>query len=114
MTVDRQIRLRGCEGGDCGGKCLWKKARKPLKQGNTAESRIGGGALNIASLPTLPASAIERLAHQTPVTELQSRTPARGALCVPDAPNNRGPQAREPSKCVNRRSNGERLAKEAF
>ena len=21
--------LRGCEGGDCGGKCLWKKAEQP-------------------------------------------------------------------------------------
>ena len=33
-------RLRGCWGGDCGGKCLWKKARQPLKQGDTAESHI--------------------------------------------------------------------------
>ena len=38
-----------------------------------------------------------------------------GALYVPDAPNNReGPQAREPSKCLNRWNYGERLAKEAF
>ena len=29
-------RLRGCEGGDCVGKCLWRKARKPRKQGDTA------------------------------------------------------------------------------
>ena len=36
-------------------------------------------------------------------TELQSRTPTRGALYVPDAPNNReGPHTREPSKCLNR------------
>ena len=36
-------------------------------------------------------------------------------LCVPDVLNNReGPQAREPSKCLDRRSYGERLAKEAF
>ena len=35
-------------------------------------------------------------------TELQSRTPARGPLYVPDTSNNReGPQAREPSKCLN-------------
>ena len=48
-------------------------------------------------------------------TELQSRTPARAALYVPDAPNNReGPQAREPSKYLNGQSYGERLAKEAF
>ena len=37
------------------------------------------------------------------------------ALYVPDALNNReGLQAREPSKCLNRQSYGERLAKEAF
>ena len=40
---------------------------------------------------------------------------AGGPLYVPDAPNNReGPQAREPSKCLNGRSYGQRLAKEAF
>ena len=38
-----------------------------------------------------------------------------GPLYGPDAPNNReGPQAREPSKYLNRQSYGERLAKEAF
>ena len=66
-------------------------------------------------------------------TELQSRTPTRVPLSVPDAPiyrerpqsggplyvpdvlNNReGPQAREPSKCLNWQSYGERLTKEAF
>ena len=37
-----------------------------------------------------------------------------GPLYVPDEPNNReGPQAREPSKCLNRQSYRERLAKEA-
>ena len=36
-------------------------------------------------------------------------------LYVPDAQNNReGLQAREPSKCLNGWSYGERLAKEAF
>ena len=30
--------LRGCEGGDRGGKCLWRKARQPWKQGDNAES----------------------------------------------------------------------------
>ena len=43
-------RLRGCEGRDCGGKCLWRKARQPWKQGDTAESRVVGGAITIASL----------------------------------------------------------------
>ena len=36
-------------------------------------------------------------------------------LYVADAPNNReGPQAREPSECLNSESYRERLAKEAF
>ena len=38
-----------------------------------------------------------------------------GPLYVPDVPNNRqGPQAREPSKCLNGLSYRESLAKEAF
>ena len=38
-----------------------------------------------------------------------------GGLYVLDVLNNReGPQAREPSKCLNRRSCRERLAEEAF
>ena len=42
---------------------------------------------------------------------LQPRRP----LYVTDMMYNRdGPQAKEPSKCLNRQSNGERLAKEAF
>ena len=36
--------------GDCGGKCLWRKAGQPWKQGHAAESRVGGGAITIASL----------------------------------------------------------------
>ena len=61
--------IKGMWGGDCGGKCLWKKARKPLKQGNTAESRIVVGAITIASLSphtSISSWAIERLAHQMP------------------------------------------------
>ena len=42
--------LRGCEEGDCGGKCRWKKARQPWKQGDTAELHVAGGAITIASL----------------------------------------------------------------
>ena len=39
----------------------------------------------------------------------------QGALYVPDMVNNReGPQAREPSKCLNGWSYRERLAKETF
>ena len=38
-----------------------------------------------------------------------------GALYVPDSPNNKeGPQAKEPSKCLNQQRYGEKLAKEAF
>ena len=38
-----------------------------------------------------------------------------GGLYMSDPRNNRvGPQAREPSKCLNRQRYGERLAKEAF
>ena len=64
-------RSRGCEGGDCRGKCLWRKAGQPWKQGNTAESCVGGGAITIASLSPharISSSTKERLAHQTPDT----------------------------------------------
>ena len=44
--------LRGYGGGDCGGKCLWRKAIQPWKQGDAAESRVVDGAIAIASLPT--------------------------------------------------------------
>ena len=48
------------------------------------------------------------------LTELQTRTPPRGPIYVPDAPNNREvPQAREPSKCLKEWSYGGRVAKEA-
>ena len=49
-AVDWRDESRGCEGGDHDGKCLWRKAGQPWKQGNTAESCIGGGAITIASL----------------------------------------------------------------
>ena len=75
-------RLRGCEGGDHGGKCLWRKAGQLWKQGNITESCLGSGAITIAS-PSLFASicswTIERLAHQTP-NALLSRTPSRVPL----------------------------------
>ena len=32
------------------GKCLWRKVRQPWKQGDTAESCVGGGAITIASV----------------------------------------------------------------
>jgi hypothetical protein len=109
---------RGCEGGDCGGKCLWRKVRQPWKQGDTAEWRIGGGAITISSLSTGQ--------HRQPndreagplnawSADLQSRTPAKGLLCMPDTWNNRKePQAKQSSKCLNGWSYGERMAIEAF
>ena len=59
-----------CEG-DHGGKYWCKKVRQPWKQGNTAESHVGGGAITIASLSphtstALAAEQLDRLAHQTP------------------------------------------------
>ena len=60
---------RGCEGGDCGAKCQWRKARQPWKQGDTAESHVGCRAITIASLSpyaSVSSWTIERLAHQTP------------------------------------------------
>ena len=38
LTEDR---LRGCEGGDCGGRWLWRRARQPWKEGDTAEAHVG-------------------------------------------------------------------------
>ena len=48
----REMDPAGCEGGDRGGKCLWRKAGQPWKQGDTAESRVRGGAITKASLPS--------------------------------------------------------------
>ena len=75
---------RGCEGGDSNGRCLWRKARQPLKQGDTAESRVGGGAITIASF--FPHASICSWNNREPGpsnvwrTELQSRTPPRVLL----------------------------------
>ena len=60
---------RGCEGGDCDGKCQWRKARQPWKQGNTAESRVGGRAITTASYSPQHSTGswtIGRLAQQMP------------------------------------------------
>ena len=66
----------------------------PVKESDTVESRVVGGAITIASPPTRQ--------H-------------RGALYVTDTLTNReGPQAREPSKRLNGWSYRERLVKEAF
>ena len=98
-------RSRGCEGGDCGGKCLWRKSWQPWKQGDTAESRIGGGAITIASLSPHTASrgswTIERLAHQTPDTLNYRVGPHPG--CPFKCLTGRsivGPQPGNPSTCL--------------
>ena len=39
----------------CGGKCLWRKARQPWKQGDTAEPGVGGGAKPFLHIPALAA-----------------------------------------------------------
>ena len=83
LTVDRQIRLRGCEGGDGGGKCLWKKAGQPWKQGYTDVSHIEGGAIIRAFLSphaSISNWTIERLAHQMPDPQTGRLWPAR-LLC---------------------------------
>ena len=59
-AVDCRDGLRGCEGGDQGGKCLWKKAGQPWKQGDTSESCLRGGAITIASLSPHASMAAEQ------------------------------------------------------
>ena len=59
-----------------------KESLQPWKQGNTAESDIRGGAITIASLSPhacIGSWTIQRLAHQTHNSRLQSRTPIQGA-----------------------------------
>ena len=61
------------------------------------------GRINIVKMSILP-NAIYRVGPQP-----------KGLFYMPDAQNNReGPQAWEPSRCLNRQSYRERLAKEAF
>ena len=75
---------RGCEGGDCGGKCLWRKARQPWKQGDTAKSRVAGGAITIASLSPHASTnswTVKTLAHQTPNTRNYRAGPLPGCPC---------------------------------
>ena len=97
--------LRGCEGGDCGGKCLWRKARQPWKKGNTAESHVGGGFW-VYSHARIRSWTIERLAHQT-LDALNYRvgTPPRVPLSVPDTQICRvGPHPGCPFKWLMRQS----------
>ena len=116
-AVDCREMDREDEREETGGKWLWRKARQPWKQGDTAESQVGGGTITIASLS--PHTSFRQLNNREAGpskawhAELQSRAPARGPLCVSDVLGNGGLQAREPSKCLSRWSYRERLAKEA-
>ena len=117
LTVERRIQ------GMWGRRLWWEmpvqESLAPWKQGDTAESRIGRGAITVASLPShasIRSWTINGLAHQVPDALIYRVGPHPGRhLCVSDPPNNReGPQAREPSQCLNEWSYRERLAKEAF
>ena len=87
-------------------------------QGNNAESHRADVAITIASLSTHKHQQLnnrEAGPSNMICTELQSRTPPRVPLYVPDMLNNReGPQAKEPSKCLNGQNYRESLAKEAL
>ena len=58
--IDCREMDRGDVREETGGKCLWKKAGQPWKQGNTAESCRVGGAMTIASLSPDPALSAEQ------------------------------------------------------
>ena len=109
----RRDRLRGREGGDCWGECLWRKARQSWKPGDTAESRVGCEATTIASVS--PHAGIccwtERLAHQTP-DALNCRVgPHPGCFFKWLLPRTAERLYRKPSKCLNGQSHRERLAR---
>ena len=103
-----------------------EERQAPWKQGdNVSHTWRGGGrgsrgeAITMASFSSrasIGSRTIERLAHQMPDAPIYRIGPQPGEpLYVPDTPNNREePQAREPSRCLNWQSYGERLAKEAF
>ena len=77
---------RGGEGGDCGGKCLWRKARQPWKQGDTAESCIGSGVITVASLFSQASNGswtIEGLALTQPCQSKEKQTNKNSAQISP-------------------------------
>ena len=129
-------RLRGCEGRDRGGKRLWRKARQPWKQGDTALSCIVGSAITTASLPPqtgISGWTVERLAHQMTealnyggrphsvcpfkwlIHQSAKQDPSLGApsMCLVRWTTEKDPKQGIP-KCLNEQSYGERLAKEPF
>ena len=114
---------KGYEGGDGGGKSLWRKAGSHRNEAICWVTHRGWSHHHKLSPPTHQHWQLnkERLAHQEPIKglptwgrELQSRTPQLGPLYVPDPLIYRaGPQPGCPSMCLNRWSYGERLSKEA-
>ena len=53
-------RLRGCEGGDCGWEIPVEESLAAWKQGNTAESHVGDGAITLAPLSPHASMAAEQ------------------------------------------------------
>ena len=89
LRVRATVDCRGMDQGDVreemmvGNARRGRKARQPWKQGNTAESCIGGGAITIASLSTRQHWQLnnrEAGPSNTRCVELQSRTPPRVPL----------------------------------
>jgi len=82
--------LRGCEGEDHCGKCLWKKAGQPWRQGDSAESHAVGGVITVVSLP-MPAPAAD-----------QQRKALEGwpSKCLTCWAIEKDPVLREPFKCM--------------
>ena len=109
--------LMGCEGGYWGAKCLWRNTRHHGRKGNCQVNHSPFSHHHSLFLPTHQHRLLNNIEPDQSsawLTDLQSRTPPRGPLYVPDTPNNREvPQAREPSKCLEEWSYGERVAKEA-
>ena len=67
---------RGHAEGDCGGKCLWRKARPPWRQGDTAES-VGWGHPFSSHRPA-PAAEQQRGWPVEPLTALNKRRTQSG------------------------------------
>ena len=82
--------LRGREGEDHCGKCLWKKAGQPWRQGDSAESHAVGGVIAVGSLP-MPAPAAD-----------QQRKALEGwpSKCLTSRAIEKDPTQREPFKCL--------------
>ena len=98
------------------GRLWWqmpvKENQASCMQGDTAESCIGVGVISVASLSPQTSTRQLNNRKEGPLNTWhmgqQSRSPVRGALLVPEVPNNlEGLQPGEPSKCVNGWSNSE-------